>query len=106
MGDNSRISSGRVHKGKDKVLKAVRYLNDTKIELFKKFKDNNPPIRRTSFHKYLKNERHLKKIARKTDVCDFCDWFRIKSKIISNFCASFSDYKASELFISSEIRGY
>ena len=105
MRNNTRISADRVYKGKKNVIKAVRYLNDAKIELFKKFKTTNPQVSRTSFLKYLKNEKHIKKVSRKTDVCDFCDWFRIKSKIISYFCASFDDYKASEFFVSSEIRG-
>lgn len=104
MRNNTRISSGRVYKSKDNVLEAVRYLNDAKIEIFRKLKVNNPQIRQTSFFNYLKNEKYIKKIERKTDVCDFCDWFRIKSKIISNFCASFNDYRASEFFIASQIR--
>ena len=88
MHHDTRISSGRVHKRKDNVLEAVRYLNVSKIEIFKKFKVNNPQVRQTSFFKYLKDEKHIKKIERKQTFVIFA-------------ISSESNQKLSRIFVTT-----
>jgi hypothetical protein len=98
---NSRESSNRVYKKGEEIV-PIRYLNDTKFEIFKSFPDRES-IHKSTFDKYLNSEKHIKKIQRKTDVCDFCEWLRAKSKVITNFCKSFGDFQQSEIFRPSDL---
>jgi len=113
--NNSRISSDRIIKNKtDCIETPVRYLNDAKIELYKKLDFNQvhltkpyskSTISKSTFDKYTKAERYIKKIQRKTDVCDFCDWMRVKSKTIVTFCSNFPDFEPVEDFNPMQLIG-
>ncbi len=98
---NSRESSNRVYKKGEEIV-PIRYLNETKFELFKSFPERQS-ISKSTFDNYLNSEKHIKKIQRKTDVCDFCEWLRTKSKVISSFCNSFVDFQHSENFKPLEL---
>ncbi len=103
--NNSRVSSNRIIKNKKDLIETpVRYLNDAKVELYKTLPFGNY-ICKSTFDKYTKAERHIKKIERKTDVCDFCDWMRVKSKSIVNFCREFSDFAMLEGFNPIKLTG-
>ena len=100
--NHSRVSANRTYKkrGETEAI-PVRYLDDSKIELYKKFPDREL-VSMSAFGKYLNSEKHIKKIARKTDVCDFCEWLRTKTKSITIFCKSFIDYKATSIDFKPE----
>jgi hypothetical protein len=93
--NHSRVSANRTYKkrGETEAI-PVRYLDDSKIELYKKFSDRES-ISKSAFGNYLNSEKHIKKIARKTDVCDFCEWLRTKTKSITIFCKSFNNFKTT-----------
>ncbi len=103
--NNSSVSSNRIIKNKKDLIETpVRYLNNAKVELYKTLPFGNY-ICKSTFDKYTKAEHHIKKIERKTDVCDFCDWMRVKSKSIVNFCREFSDFAMLEGFNMMKLTG-
>jgi hypothetical protein len=59
--NNSRISADRLYLG-GPVGVAVRYLNDSKIELYKKFPHKHL-VSKSCFLKYLKSDKRYKKVS-------------------------------------------
>ncbi|KAL1920657.1 uncharacterized protein VTP21DRAFT_1034 [Calcarisporiella thermophila] len=84
--DSSRIAANRVLKRKrEDVIEEgadegydgeryiqVRYLNDTKLNIFKSFKISQPDFKISKSKFYTLIPKHFKKACKKTDMCEVC----------------------------------
>ncbi len=86
---NSSIASNRCIKIKtmsiEKDYLPVRYLEDNKTEIFKRFRriqqfqltsfnSQNKTVSLSTFRNYINKNRQYKKPTRITDICDYCEW--------------------------------
>ena len=99
--NHSRVASNRLVCAETMEI-PVRYLDDSKSELYKKYLYSES-ISKSTFVKYL-DPKIYKKVQRKTDVCDFCEWLRIQSQQLSSMCNEF-DFTISENFNPREFIG-
>ena len=83
----------------------VRYLEDTKNEIY-----NNFPLKETvsksTFLKYLHKAKVFKKAYRMTDLCDYCEWMKESKKQIKSIISSIEDLEFNEEFNCSNITNY
>lgn len=71
----STIASNRCSKSKiSGTIVPVRYLENTKIELYKEFHEKEN-VSLTTFKKYCNIDGQFRKSTRITDICDYCEWF-------------------------------
>ena len=102
---NSNIASNRLVQLKDKNIVdfiPVRYLQDTKNEVYRKFpyKDG---VSKTTFMKYLIKDNQYKNAFRKTDLCDYCDWFDKKKLEIKAQLKRIENFEYSDTFDPKEL---
>ncbi len=85
LSEKSRNSGRQCYNNNEKVILFDYFIQiykfTTKV-VEKKFLERKL-ISKSSFDNCLNSEKHINKMARKTDVCDFCDWLKIKSKSIT-----------------------
>ena len=102
---NSNIASNRLVQLKDKNIVdfiPVRYLQDTKNEVYNKFpyKDG---VSKTTFMKYLNKDNQYKNAFRKTDLCDYCEWFDKKKLQIKAQLKKIENFEYSDIFDPKEL---
>ena len=102
---NSNIASNRLVQLKDKNIVdfiPVRYLQDTKNEVYNKFpyKDG---VSKTTFMKYLNKDNQYKNAFRKTDLCDYCEWFDKKKLQIKAQLKRIENFEYSDIFDPKEL---
>ena len=112
--NNSKIASNRVTKSKDfknadrlnDTLLPVRYLEDNKTELFKKYYLTYGNISKSTFFKYLNINKQYKNPHRLTDLCDYCEWARNTKSEISRYLTDAKEFELKENFKVEELIGY
>lgn len=80
LNEKSSVASNRLLINNPKInekhnpqrLQPVQYLEDNKIELYKKFESPNKP-KRSTFYKYINKFGVLKNPHRLTDLCPYCE---------------------------------
>lgn len=75
MASNRLVVIEHKPRPEDSIRTPVRYLEDNKIELYKKFplKDQ---VKKATFHRYLIKSKIFKKPHRLTDLCEYCEKLR------------------------------
>ena len=80
----------------------MRYLQDTKNEIYTKFpyKDD---VSKTTFMKYMNKDNQYKNAFRKTDLCDYCEWFDKKKSEIKIQLKRIENFEFGETFDPKEL---
>ena len=72
------------------IVKPVMYLHNNFIETYKLFPCKDV-ISTSAFYKHVKASGIYKKPYRITDICDYCEWYKLELPKIKNFFRRFND---------------